>query len=119
MGRDQLRTVRFFGMAATTIMVVALAVAFATGDFSSEGSQIMELAWGRMSLIDLYVGAALVGGWIAHRERSWPRIVGWWLALIVLGHLASAIYVVVAARSSDWTTFWSGSNPSRVRSEGR
>ncbi len=98
---------------------MSLVMAFATGDFAAEGSQIVGLAWGRMSLIDLYVGAALVGGWIAHRERSWPRILAWWVALIVLGHLASAIYVVVAARSSDWTTFWSGPNPSSVRSEAR
>jgi hypothetical protein len=114
-----MKTVWFFGIAATTIMVASLAVAFSTGDFGTEGSEIMELAWGRMSLIDLYVGAALVGGWIAHRERSWPRILAWWLALIVLGHLASAIYVVVAARSSDWATFWSGSNASSERSEAR
>ena len=114
-----MRTVRLLGLISTGVMLVSLVVAFATGDFGAEGNQILGLAWGRMSLIDLYVGAALVGGWIAHRERSWPRILAWWLALIVLGHLASAIYVVVAARSSDWTTFWSGSNPSRVRSEAR
>lgn len=114
-----MKTVRFFGLIAATIMIVALAITFVTGDFTIEGSQILDLAWGRMSLIDLYVGAALVGGWIAHRERSWPRILAWWLALVVLGHLASAIYVLAAARSSDWTTFWSGSNASRVRSEAR
>ena len=114
-----MKTVRLLGLISTAVMLVSLVVAFATGDFGAEGSQILGLPWGRMSLIDLYVGAALVGGWIAHRERSWPRILAWWVALIVLGHLASAIYVVVAARSPDWTTFWSGSNASSVRSEAR
>ncbi|MDH5503028.1 MAG: DUF1475 domain-containing protein [Acidimicrobiia bacterium] len=119
MGHEQIKKVRLLGLGATAIMVVALAVAFATGDFASEGSQILGLPWGRMSLVDLYIGAALIGGWIAHRERSWPRILAWWLALIVLGHLASAIYVVAAAKSTDWTTFWSGSNASSVRSDAR
>lgn len=114
-----MRTVRLLGLISTGIMVLSLVVAFATGDFATEGSQILGLPWGRMSLIDLYVGAALVGGWIAHRERSWPRTLAWWLALFVLGHLASAIYVVIASRSSDWTTFWSGSNASSVRSDAR
>ena len=114
-----MKTVRLLGVILTGVMMVSLIAAFATGDFAAEGGEILGLAWGRMSLIDLYVGAALVGGWIAHRERSWPRILARWVALMVLGHLASAIYVVIASRSSDWTTFWSGSNASRVRSEAR
>lgn len=114
-----MRTVRIFGLVAASIMVIALIVSFTTGNFDTEGSQILQLAWGRMSLIDLYIGAALIGGWIAHREQSWPRTLAWWVALVVLGHLASAIYVVVAAGSPDWTTFWSGSNSESDRSAGR
>lgn len=111
-----MKTVRTFGLVTASIMVIALIASFSTGEFASEGNQILGLAWGRMSLIDLYVGAALIGGWIAHRERSWPRTLAWWVALVVLGHLASAIYVVVAARSPDWNTFWSGSNSASDKS---
>lgn len=112
-------TARVLGLVTTVIMLVSLGVSVATGHLTTEGSLILGLAWGRMSLIDLYVGAALVGGWIAHREQSRIRILAWWAGLIIFGHLASAIYVVVAASSPDRETFWSGSNPSRDKSEAR
>ena len=48
----------------TAIMAVAIVVAMATGDFSAEGSLLLESPWGRMSLIDLYVGVALIFCWV-------------------------------------------------------
>lgn len=89
-------------------MLAALIAAFATGDFGAEGATLTELAWGRMTLIDLYVGALLVGAWIGHRETSWPARIAWWIGLVALGHLASAVYVLVASRAKSWTEFWSG-----------
>lgn len=101
---------RVLGYFGVVVMVLALVSAFTTGSFADEGSQLMDLPWGRMSLIDLYVGVILVGGWIAHRERNWRRTLMWWAGLFVFGHLASAAYVVWAARSSTWPAFWSGSH---------
>ncbi len=103
-----MRTPRIIGITGAAIMTIALVLSVANGDVSDEGSRLVNMAWGRMTLVDLYVGAALVGAWIAHRERSWPRTIVWWLALIVFGHLASAAYVLAASRSPDWPSFWSG-----------
>ena len=57
----------------TAVMAVTIAYGFAAGSFSDEGGTILDLAWGRVTLIDLYVGLALFGGWIVLRERSWKR----------------------------------------------
>lgn len=115
-----MRTPFVIGLVASLVMVVTLVMSVLSGDFTGQGSQILELAWGRMTLVDLYIGAALVGSWIVHRERSWLTILAWWAGLFVFGHLASAAYVTIVARSSsDWTTFWSGSNRSSSRSAAR
>lgn len=94
-----IRVVAGLGVAA---MLAALAYGFTTGDFGAEGSAILDLAWGRVTLIDLYVGLALIGSWIVMREASWPRSLPWLVGLVVLGSLAAALYVLIASlRSRD------------------
>ena len=94
-----IRVVAGLGVVA---MVGALAYGFATGDFGADGSAILDLAWGRVTLIDLYVGLALIGSWIVVREGSWPRSLPWLVGLVVLGSLAAALYVLIASlRSRD------------------
>lgn len=86
----------------TAVMAATIAYGMAAGSFSDEGSTILDLAWGRVTLIDLYVGLALFGGWIVLRERSW-RAVPWLVALVFLGNLASALYAFLAAMQADST----------------
>lgn len=84
----------------TAIMAVAIVVAMATGDFSAEGSLLLESPWGRMSLIDLYVGVALIFCWVVLREsRVWVAVL-WLPVFIVLGHGGTALYATVAAFTS-------------------
>jgi hypothetical protein len=83
------------------IMLGTIISGFVSGDFGAEGSAILGLPWGRVALIDLYVGLAIFGAWLAYREKS-PAVVGlWWIALAVLGNLAAAGYLVRASWGSD------------------
>jgi hypothetical protein len=94
--------IRALSLSAVTVMVGIILFGITTGDFGTEASEIAGLAWGKVTLVDLYVGLALFAGWIALRERGWWRTVIWWLALIVLGNLATALYVAIASfRSRD------------------
>jgi len=54
-------------------MALVLTFAFVKGDFTGEGSTLLSMPWGIVSLVDLYVGFALFSGWIAYREAAWPR----------------------------------------------
>ena len=96
-----IRTVSALGVAAMTI---ALIYGFTSGDFSGEGGQILDLIWGRVTLIDLYVGVALIAAFVFWRERSLPISLAWLASFVVLGHWATALYVLMAsvrARSVD------------------
>ena len=89
-----IRTVSALGVAAMTI---ALIYGFTSGDFSGEGGQILDLVWGRVTLIDLYVGVAIIAAFVFWRERSVPISIAWLVAFVVLGHWATALYVLLAS----------------------
>lgn len=90
-------TIRILGLAVSAAMVVSIVFGFLEGDFSTEASQLWGLAWGRVTLVDLYLGLAIFAAWVGFRESSAISTVIWWALLIVLGNLAAGIYLTVAA----------------------
>jgi hypothetical protein len=88
--------VRSVGWAGVIVMVAALVYGFTAGEFGTEGSAILDLAWGRVTLIDLYAGLALIGAWIVWREGSLLRALPWLVGMVFLGSLAAAAYVAYA-----------------------
>ena len=51
-------------------MTGVLVYGFTIGDFSGEGSLLLSMPWGIVSMVDLYVGFTLFSAWIVFRERS-------------------------------------------------
>ena len=82
------------------VMAITVAAGIIAGGFSEEGEAILGLAWGRVTLIDLYVGLILFGLWVLIRERSWV-VAPWFVAFLLLGNLATAVYAFWASLRSD------------------
>jgi hypothetical protein len=93
-------------MAMTGILIYG----FTVGDFAAEGSKLLAMPWGIVSLVDLYVGFALFSCWIVFREKAWLPSVIWVILMMVLGFWAGALYTFLALQSSggDWKRFWYG-----------
>jgi len=91
-------------------MSAVLIYGFTVGDFAGEGSQLITMPWGIVSLVDLYVGFALFSGWIVYREKSWLTAVIWVILMMVLGFWTGALYTLIALQTSsgDWKRFWYG-----------
>ena len=105
---------RILGMAVVAGMAVAIWFGLVEGDLLAEGSEIWALPWGRVSLVDLYLGLALFGGWVAVRQASMVSTLVWWVALVFLGNLAAGAYLTIAAfRSRDLHQLLLGSRASR------
>jgi len=103
-----MRTIRIVSAALTLVMAITIIAGLAAGNFSDEGSTILDLAWGRVTLIDLYVGLALFGGWVILRERS-AAAVPWLISFIFLGNLTTAAYALKASlQSRSVTQFLTG-----------
>lgn len=93
--------IRALTVSLTAVMAVSIVVATVTGEFGSEGSWMLDHPWGRMTLIDLYVGIALFASWVWIREpRRW-LILPWLVLFIVLGNAATALYATIAAFAAD------------------
>lgn len=84
---DEMRTSKILSVLVVVVMAAAIAHGIVAGELSTEGEVIWSLAWSKVTLVDLYAGLALFGGWVALREPSPFRIAGWWLALAVTGNL--------------------------------
>jgi hypothetical protein len=101
------KALALLGLAAMTVVLV---YALSAGDFNREGSRLLSMPWGIVSLVDLYVGFILFSGWIVYREKSLLRSVIWVVLMMVLGFFTASLYTFVALQTSggDWGRFWMG-----------
>ena len=90
-----MKLIRLFAWISSFIMTFMIIFSLLTGNFFEQGSTLMGLVWGQMSLVDLYVGFFLVYLWIYYKEsKILPRLL-WAILLIVTGSLATAVYILI------------------------
>jgi hypothetical protein len=101
----------------TLAMLVAVVRAFSLASFGEDGAALLDLAWGQVTLLDLYLALLLGWAWIAWRERSLPRAAVWFVATMVLGSLALFSYLLGASlRAGNPTELALG--PRRILADG-
>jgi len=105
-----MKIAKIISLLGVLAMTAVLIYGFAIGDFSGEGSQLLSMPWGIVSLVDLYTGFTLFSMWIIYREKSLPVAILWTFAMMTLGFFAGALYAFLALQSSggDWRKFWLG-----------
>jgi FtsH-binding integral membrane protein len=105
-----MRLAKIISLLGMLAMTAVLIYGFTVGDFFREGSQLLSMPWGIVSLIDLYTGFILFSLWIIYREKSLPVAILWTIAMMVLGFFAGSLYAFIALQNSedDWHKFWLG-----------
>jgi hypothetical protein len=105
-----MRIAKIIAALGVLAMGTVLIYAFTQGDFSGEGSVLLSMPWGIVSLVDLYVGFILFSGWIVYREKNVARSAIWIVLMMVLGFFTASVYTLVALQTSggDWRRFWMG-----------
>ncbi|QGQ98697.1 DUF1475 domain-containing protein [Paenibacillus psychroresistens] len=91
-------------------MTIGITFGLIEGDFWGDGSVLMGLLWGKLTLVDFYVGITLFSGWVIFRECSWWRSMLWIILLILLGNWTTSLYVFIALIQSrdSWSAFGYG-----------
>lgn len=80
------------------VLVAMLAV---TGWASSEIAlwkiprEVATHPWFIATLFDTYFAFLTFWLWVAYKERSWPARLGWLVAILLLGNIAMAIYLLI------------------------
>ncbi len=92
------------------IMLIVIAYAFICGDFFEEGSVLFNMAWGMVTLVDLYLGLLLFSFWIVCREKDKGVAFVWTILVLLLGNMFSCLYILKAAygAESNMIKFWLG-----------
>lgn len=92
-----LRIVRVVAPTAVVAMTVAVVLGF-VGAEEGAAAALFDNAWGRATIVDLYLALGALLVWIAWRERHAGRTVLWAVLLVVTGSIAAWVYVALAAR---------------------
>ncbi len=105
-----MKTVKLISAIGLIAMTSIIIYAFVSGNFAIEGSKLLAMPWGIVSLVDLYVGFILFSIWIIYRERSIASALIWTLLMLTLGFFTASLYTLLAASNSkgDWKRFWLG-----------
>ena len=105
-----MKFVKGLSLAGLLAMSAVIIYAFVVGDFSGEGSRLLAMPWGIVSMVDLYTGFILFSAWIVYRESSKVSAAVWVVLMMVLGFWAGSLYVLWNLQRSqgDWTYFWTG-----------
>jgi hypothetical protein len=101
------KLIALLGMIA---MGAALIYGFSAGTLGQDGSALMKMPWGIVSLVDVYTGFILFSGWILFRERNLWIALGLVVLVMVLGNFIASAYALWALLKSqgDWKKFWLG-----------
>jgi hypothetical protein len=105
-----MKTGKLVSIIGLLAMTAVLIYGFTIGDFAGEGSTLLKMPWGIVSLVDLYTGFMLFSGWIIYREKSLLAAIVWTVAMLTLGFWAGSLYALIALIRSegDWRKFWLG-----------
>ncbi len=105
-----MKIAKLIALAGLLAMTGVLVYGFTVGDFFQEGSQLLSMPWGIVSLVDLYAGFALFSVWIVYREKSPLRSAIWVVLMMVLGFWTGSLYTLLALQTSGghWQRFWKG-----------
>lgn len=105
-----MKIVKVIALLGVLAMSGILVYGFTIGNFSGEGTKLLAMPWGIVSLVDLYVGFTLFSAWIVYREKTLLPSLIWVVLMMVLGFWTGALYTFIALQTSkgDWNRFWKG-----------
>jgi hypothetical protein len=70
-----IKAYKTLAITGTNIMFMTLVYGYIASDFFREGNILVSLEWGKVSLIDVYIGFLLFSGWVLFREEKWTELV--------------------------------------------
>jgi hypothetical protein len=85
--------IRVFALVAAISFAALIVWASLRGDFGAEGAALMAMPWGRVTLVDLYLGLALYAGLVFVVEDKAGTALFWALPVFVLGNVWALLWV--------------------------
>jgi len=92
------------------IMLLVICYALVYGDFFVEGAVLVDMAWGMVTLVDLYLGLLLFSFWVICREENKTTALSWSVLILLLGNMLSCLYILKSFYEAEGSAkkFWLG-----------
>jgi|TARA_B110000495_G_C22497021_1_gene305446 hypothetical protein len=105
-----MRRCLIFLIIGAIVIAATIVYALVFGNFIPEAKTLLPLPWFQLSMVDLYLGFLLFGGWVLYREKSGTIAVCWIILLLLLGNVVACMYAIIAMMRShgNWAHFWLG-----------
>ncbi len=105
-----MKIAKALAVTVTIVMFFTLAYGISAGNFLEEGSLLFSMAWGKVTLIEVYIGFLLFSAWVVYREKNRATAVIWILLLLVLGNFITGLYITITLFNSNegLKQFWLG-----------
>ena len=105
-----MKLIKLFVGSLAFIMFFAIIYGFLFSSFSKDGKALLEIVWGVITLVDIYIMFTLFSLWILYREGFNIKSVLLVISVMVLGSLAASLYALYAPYESrgNWNKFWLG-----------
>lgn len=92
-----IRTPFLVGLGGAVVMTGAVVWVMVAGVADPDWGELLRSPAYIATAIDVYIGLAFLLAWIAMRERSLARTLGWGLVLAATGNIGGGLYVAIAA----------------------
>lgn len=94
-----MRVLRLTGVVLIVAMLTAVTIAFLTSPFAQDGRILIDLAWGRVTIVDLYLALAAFVLWVGWRDGI-ARAALWGAITAVTGSAGIGVYLLLATRNA-------------------
>lgn len=92
-----MRAFRLIAVLMIVAMVTSVTVAAMTAPFAADGRVLLDLAWGRVTVIDLYLALGVFIAWVAWRDGALKALL-WAPIVAVTGSAGIGVYLLLVAR---------------------
>lgn len=93
-----LKRLAWSGLALMSGMIIN---GFLNGDFFAEGSVLLGMVWGQVTMVDLYIAFAVIIAWVFYREDKWVWKGTWTVFILLTGSFAICLYLLVTLYRSN------------------
>jgi len=94
-----MRVLRLLAVVMIAAMVTAVTIAFLTSPFTTDGRELIDLAWGRVTIIDLYLALGAFILWVGWRDGVGKALV-WAFITAITGSAGIGVYLLLATRNA-------------------